>query len=148
MLSQGDGLLTNDKENGLSVNGEILFRSPDLLNAIGAPRPHIGASVATDEDSTSQFYAGLTWEKRFFRRYFVDGGFGVAVHDGETGPEEDSSNNSFLGCRALFRLSADAGYLFTERLSASAHFEHISNANLCNENEGLDNLGVRLGYRF
>lgn len=151
VLLQGTGPFSDDKEDGVGLNGEILFRPLDGLSAIGAPRPHLGFSAATDGEATSQVYGGLTWEQYLTPRLFLDAGFGFAVHNGETDfdPMDPNINSTkYLGCRALFRISGDLGYMLTERLSISAHVDHISNAGLCSENEGLDNTGVRLGVRF
>lgn len=150
-VSQGLGPFSPNKEDGVGINGELLFRS--VVNSVpgGSLRPHAGITVATGENATSQIYAGLTWEQRFARRFFLDAGVGVAVHDGETDFDPfdpDFLDKSYLGCRALFRLSAGLGYMVTDRVSASVHVDHISNADICDENEGLDNTGVRLGYRF
>jgi len=35
-----------------------------------------------------------------------------------------------------------------EKTSLSLYLDHISNANLCDNNEGLETAGVRLGFRF
>jgi len=48
----------------------------------------------------------------------------------------------------LFRESIDLGYRFAGRYAVMAHFSHISNANLCDSNEGMENVGIRLGYLF
>jgi len=141
-------------EQGAGINLELLFVSPEFLQAIGSPRPLIGANIATDSDATSQFYLGFEWKAHLTRRFFVTGMAGGAIHNGETDTFDPAvdlgriNNTLFLGCRALFRLSADVGYDITERISASVHLSHISNAGLCDDNEGLDNLGLRVGYHF
>ena len=48
----------------------------------------------------------------------------------------------------LFHPNAELGYRLTEHHSVSLFFEHISNASTAAKNQGLDTLGVRLGYRF
>lgn len=150
IVAQGWGGQGADKEQGASVNGEIVFRSPDILSAVLAPRPVIGATIAFDSDATSQIYAGLDWRFDLSDRFYVNGGVGGAVHNGETGPFDQARQNStvFLGCRALFRLSADVGFRITERVNASVYWAHLSNAGLCADNEGLDNLGARIGWAF
>ena len=45
-------------------------------------------------------------------------------------------------------IAGDVGYRLTDNLSASFHCNHISNAELCSDNEGLDQMGVRLGLSF
>ena len=42
----------------------------------------------------------------------------------------------------------EAGWRFDEHNSLSVYFDHISNGNTADVNEGLDDLGVRYGYRF
>lgn len=153
LLAQGVGGPGADREQGGAINLEALFNSPDFLAAIGGPRPVVGATLATDPDATSQIYAGLEWKAEFGDRFFVAGMLGGAIHNGETDfdPAVDTprvGDTVFYGCRALFRLSADLGYRLTERIAASAHIAHISNAGLCDVNEGLDHVGLRLGYRF
>ncbi|CAK9041888.1 Primosomal protein N' (ATP-dependent helicase PriA) [Durusdinium trenchii] len=154
VTAQGVGAWSPDIEQGAGINFEVLFESPKFLSVLGAPRPVIGANIATDSDATSQIYGGFEWKAYLARRFFVAGMAGGAIHNGETDPFDPVldagriNNTQFLGCRALFRLSADVGYDISERVSVSAHVSHISNAGLCTDNEGLDNLGVRIGYKF
>ncbi len=154
IAAQGFGGQGVDKEQGAALNGEIVFRSPEFLSVILAPRPVLGATIAFDSDATSQIYAGLDWRFDLSERFFVTGGVGGAIHNGETSPFDPvidtgrQGHTTFLGCRALFRLNANAGVRITERLNASLYWSHLSNANLCDTNEGLDNLGVRLGLEF
>lgn len=143
----------SDKEDGVALNGEVLFNSPRFLSVLGAPRPLVGASIATDGDATSQIYSGLEW-KINISRWFVAGGGGVTIHNGEADaydPVADAArvnDTVFYGCRVLFRVAGDVGYRLTDRLSASFHWNHISNAGLCSDNEGLDQMGLRLGVKL
>lgn len=153
VLAQSVGGIGAAREQGAGINLEAVFKSPDFLRAVGGPRPVLGASIATDNEATSQIYALLEWKVDLGRRVFAAAGGGFAVHNGETkfDPLVDSArigDTIFLGCRVLFRLSGDVGYRVSERLAVSVHLDHISNAELCSPNEGLDNLGVRFGYRF
>lgn len=143
-----------NKEEGVSLNAEAVFKSPRFLNAIGAPRPLAGVSVATDGDATSQVYAGVEWRVPLINRFFLGANVGGALHNGETDrfdPVADADrveDTAFYGCAAHFRFGGDLGYEVTERVTASVHYNHISNAGLCSENEGLDHLGARLGLKF
>lgn len=143
----------SSKEDGAAINAEAVFKSPRILSVLAAPRPVVGATFATDGDATNQIYAGLEWRAEA-ARWFVAGGVGGVVHDGETDrfdPIEDAARaNStvFYGCRVLFRLAGDVGYRVTDRLSASFHWNHISNAGICSENEGMDQIGLRLGLQL
>ena len=154
IVAQGFGGQGVDKEQGAAVNGEFVFHSPDFLSPLLAPRPVVGATIAFDADATSQIYAGLDWRFDLTERFFVSGGVGGALHNGETDPFDPAidtgraGHTTFLGCRALFRLNANAGLRVTKRVSASVYWAHLSNAGLCDPNEGLDNLGLRLGLGF
>lgn len=133
-------------EDGADVNLEVLFDSPAWLEWIGAPRPHLGATIATHDDATSFIYTGLNWDWDLWSSdFFVEGALGVALHDGETGRSTVSNE---LGCTWNFHESASIGYKLTENHRLMVTAEHISNASLCSENEGLTNLGVRYGYKF
>ena len=124
---------------------EFLFNSPEFLAFAWSPRPHIGFSVNSDGD-TSQAYIGLSWEWTVWKGLFVGFSLGGAIHDGKLRTNRTDRNE--LGCRILFRESLELGYRFWERHSISAMLDHISNANLCDKNEGLDNFGIRYGYLF
>lgn len=153
VYAQGWGNIGADKEQGVGLSLEAAFRSPDFLTMVGAPRPHVGFIVGSDSGATNQIYAGLEWRAYLKKRFFASVSLGGAVHDGTTKyrnviDRPRRSNTVFLGCRALFRVAGDIGYDLTDRLRASIHMAHISNANLCTPNEGLDHFGARLGYRF
>lgn len=134
-----------NRESGTDINGEVLFVSPSFLDAIWSPRPHLGATVNTSGD-TSIGYAGLTWEWNLPANFFIDANLGGAVHNGKL--DTNDSNRKSLGSPVLFRLGAALGYNLTEKVNISVQFEHVSNAYLANPNEGMDNAGLRLGYRF
>lgn len=153
VFAQGWGGPGADKEQGVGMNAEALFKSPRVFSVIGSPRPQFGATVASDSDATSQIYAGLEWKVDVTDKFFIAASFGGAIHNGETDfdPVADAprlTNTTFLGCRALFRIGGDIGYKITDRLRGSIHLDHMSNAELCDENEGHDNFGARLGYSF
>jgi lipid A 3-O-deacylase len=135
-----------------ALNAELLFgrlgtergnSGNPILDVLLHPRPHIGFSIAPGE-GTDQLYAGLTWEVRLTDRIFVEASFGGAVHDGST----DAGDPESFGCTANFRESASIGIDLTDRLRVMATIDHMSNGGLCDENEGLTNAGVRLGYRW
>lgn len=133
------------RESGSDINGEVLFTSPEFLASLWAPRPHLGATVNMS-GKTSHAYGGLTWEYDLPADFFVDGNLGLAIHNGYL--DTDKGTRKSLGSRVLFRLGAALGYNLTEKWNVSLQFEHISNAYLADPNEGMDNFGVRLGYRF
>jgi len=131
------------------ANIELLFTPFELgeWNWIGEIRPHVGATVNFG-GLESQVYAGLSWTWHVFDGpVFVEGSFGGALHNGATTGAVYPARN--LGCAALFRESASVGFDITEQASIMATVEHSSHAGLCGaENQGITNLGVRVGWRF
>lgn len=136
---------TSHKEDGIDVNAEILFADTGWFGDDWTLRPNIGGNFNTD-GSTNQGYAGMVVGHRLFGPFFFDVGAGGALHDGKldtTDPERHS-----LGCHLLFHLQGDVGVEIGDTWSLMAHIDHISNADLCDRNEGLTDIGVRLGARF
>jgi lipid A 3-O-deacylase len=160
VLAHDVSVFGNPDEDGVDINAEILFPHlpfgssdhPGWLNFLLTPRPNIGGSVNV-EGETSFGYFGLVWTKDVFANVFSPGdgvyasfGFGGAVHDGQL--QRDDPNRDAFGSRVDFHLAAEIGYRFDGHFSTSIYYEHISNANLVEPNQGLNNLGLRVGYRF
>lgn len=145
VLGHDVGVFGTNHEDGIDINGEVLFSSPDFLAPIWSPRPHVGVAVNT-AGNTSVAYAGVTWTWQPTERFFFDFSFGPAIHNGKL--DTNDPDRVSLGSRVLFRESASIGFNLTERHSISVYLAHISNANLADRNEGMDNLGIRWGYRF
>ena len=151
LLLHDAGLFSAAEEQGFDVNGEILFPSPPVLGFLGAPRPHMGASIASE--GISQIYGGLTWDYQFGKEdaFFLTGAFGGAIHNAdELDPPKgrELDGDRYLGCQTLFRLAAGVGYNVSEQVNVQFYMDHISNGTLCDSNEGLENSGLRMGYKF
>lgn len=145
ILAHDTGPFSSHEESGIDANVEVLFMSPRFLDAIWSPRPHLGGTVNSD-GNTSQLYFGLTWEWLFHDPWFLYFSFGGSVHNGKK--KTFDANRKELGCTVLFRESLEVGYHFNAHHSLSLFLDHISNGRLCDKNEGLENFGVRYGYRF
>jgi lipid A 3-O-deacylase len=137
----------SEEDSGPDIDLGVRFGAlrGEFWDLIAAPRPHVGLHVNTQGD-TSQLFAGLTWTFELGYGVFVGADFGLAVHDGELRTSDDSKKE--LGLRILFREAAEIGYRITDRHSVSAVLDHISNGQLADENEGLDNFGLRYSYIF
>ncbi len=152
MLAHDIRFLGNHVEPGAALNVEVLFRSPAVLRVLWAPRPHLGLSLNT-AGATDYAYLGLTWSGRPWRPLltlpeglFVAGSLGGGIHDGHlnAGPPD----RKVLGSRLLFRESVEAGYQLTPRVRLSVMLDHVSNAGLATHNQGLTDLGARIGVTF
>ena len=145
ILMHDVGPFSSSEESGTDANFEVLFNSPEFLEKIRAPRPHLGLALNSDGD-TNQAYFGLTWEFDLWPKLFLGMSLGGSFHDGQT--KTDRIDKKELGCKLLFRESLEFGYRFGGRHAITAYLDHLSNANLCDKNEGLENVGLRYGYRF
>ncbi len=145
LLAHDVGPFSHQKEDGIDINAEVLFTSPRFMELIWSPRPTIGTTINTSGD-TSQGYLGLTWEWDFWEHAYFSFFWGAAAHNGEKAANVPDKKD--LGCSVLFREGFDFGWRLTENHAVMAHFSHISNGKLCDENEGLETVGLRYGYRF
>lgn len=145
VLAHDRGPFGRHKESGIDGNIEFLFVSPDILHYILSPRPQIGFSVNSDRN-TSSGYFGLNWEWRPWGGLFADFSFGGMVHDGHM--HSNDIHQKELGCHLLFRESIEVGWRIANRHSLSFLVDHSSNGRLCSKNEGLNDLGIRYGYKF
>jgi lipid A 3-O-deacylase len=132
------------EDASVAINVEALLE-PNIPFLGGAIRPALGASIAAG-DGTSSAYIDARWEIECSAGIFFDIGLGAAVHNGQT--ELIDLDQKALGSRVLFHIPAEIGYRLDDHNAVSIYFEHMSNANTADVNEGLDRLGVRYGYRF
>jgi hypothetical protein len=132
------------EEDSLDINAELLL-SPSAIFLGGTLRPALGASVNTAGD-TSFAYIDARWQYDFDGGLFFSTGVGGAVHDGDL--ELEDADRKALGSRILFHIPVELGYRIDDHNSLSVYFEHFSNGDAQDANEGLDNLGIRYGYRY
>jgi lipid A 3-O-deacylase len=70
------------------------------------------------------------------------------VHDGHVGKLQ-VGNQLNLGLRVLAELELSAGFQINPRVSVEGTIVHMSHAQLTGpQNPGLDDVGLRLSYRF
>lgn len=141
----------NGPERGSPVVGMELIVSPFHAHFGGnppwyIPRVHAGFMAHTG-GKTSYVYSGFTWTYDITPRLFVEGALGFAGHNGETG-NNPAPTKARMGCNFAFREAASVGYRLSRSWSALLSVEHVSNADLCKQNRGLTNFGIRLGYQF
>ncbi len=133
------------------LNVELLFEAPGMSDwlAWGELRPHLGATVNFG-GLESMVYAGVSWTVPIAETpLFFEASFGGAVHNGSTGPYGTATYPARdLGCSLAFRESASLGVMINDNASIMATVEHASNANLCQANRGLTNMGIRFAYKF
>ncbi|KPP81176.1 MAG: putative outer membrane receptor [Oceanicaulis sp. HLUCCA04] len=151
--------LARDIEDGVQIAGQIVFDSPDFLSPVWSPRPYVYGSF-NSQGNTNLGSAGLLWTGSFTDRLSVDGGFGIAYHDGVRDvsqlPADDpdrirlAGSRALLGSRFLFHTQLGVDYAVTPRLAVGVYYEHFSNGQILGQgrNQGLDEIGARLSWRF
>jgi hypothetical protein len=140
-------LTGNNKEPyNADLNVEVMF-GPSLGFLYGTVRPALGATV-NFAGYTSKAYLDARWQLECCWGAFFALGIGAAIHNGDENSLATERDHKQLGYRVLFHPNAEWGYRLNEHNSLSIYYEHISNANTAAKNEGLDNVGIRYGYRF
>jgi lipid A 3-O-deacylase len=97
---------------------------------------------------TSYGYAGALWTANWTRRLFIEAQLGATVHNGML---ERTPGRAGLGCRVLWHTGGNLGYRFTRRWSVMITYDHSSTNEWitgCKPNDGLNPIGLRLGYSF
>ncbi|MBR9834931.1 MAG: acyloxyacyl hydrolase [Alphaproteobacteria bacterium] len=147
-----------DKEDGPNITGELVFDSPDFLGIILSPRPYVTGSVNT-AGNTSYGGVGLLWNWDFSEGWSFEPSLGYVIHDGALGspypqgsPEGDafSQVHVLLGSEDLFRTGLALNRDFGERWGLQLQYDHLSHGQILGNgrNQGLDNIGLRVYYRF
>jgi lipid A 3-O-deacylase len=146
----------NSKEPGADVVLEAVSHPIPWLKLIGHPRVVVGTALNT-AGSTNQIYAGLDAQLNVFKgiasdhdAIFIGGTVGATLHDGKIdvrGTPEEAEWKSH-GSSVLWRTGFDVGYRFNETWSVALSFNHISNADYTNPNEGSNDLGIIVGKKL
>lgn len=103
-----------------------------------------GALNTTGETS----YAAIGLSARFGGRFFVRPGLGLAIHNGSD-DKVDRTDEIAFGNRILFEPELGIGYQISDRVSVEASWVHMSHAQLFGgQNPGIDNIGVRFGWKL
>ena len=147
-----------NKEDGPTLEGEVVFASPDFLSIILGPRPYALASINVAGD-TSYGAVGLMWNWDFAEGWSLEPSLGYAIHDGavespfpQGSPESNafSQENVLYGSDDLFRTGLAVNRDFGERWGLQVQYEHLSHGQIIGNgrNQGVDSIGLRAYWRF
>lgn len=162
MLAHDLPILGPQHEHGADINTEVLFVSPISEQAVSGvaaaerwllrPRPQVGVTGNLSR-YTSQAYLGLDWTAPAVRspirsqdKLLFDVGFGGSVNNDRT--LASVVNRARLGSNLLFHPNLQISYGINSRYTVGLYYEHSSNAHLAKVNEGLNNIGLRLGRQL
>ena len=148
------GIYSHDVKTGITRSGfergvdfQLGWRGARIqaLSAIGAPSPHAFVSV-NSAGETHFAAAGISW--KIGRTVYARPGVGLAVHTGP-GRVVPGDRRIDFGSRILFEPEFGIGVQLSEQVSVEASIVHLSHAKLFSpQNPGIDNIGLRLNYRF
>jgi lipid A 3-O-deacylase len=148
------GVYSHDVETALTRSGfergadfQLGWRGGriEALRAIGAPSPQVFASVNSAGD-TNYAAAGIAW--KLGKPLYIRPGVGIAVHDGP-GRVVPGDQRIDFGSRVLAELEFGVGLDLGGLVSAELSWVHLSHGQLLSpQNPGIDNIGLRLNYRF
>ncbi len=155
------------REGGADIMIGVRSDRIQSLGWLWKPQAHLFGSLNTDGDSNF-VAAGLSWPIKLGGPFYFRPGIGMALTDGKVDlppanapgltPTEAARRLKLyqtridFGSKVLFEPELNIGVRLNERVSAEASWVHISNGNILNgghgKNQGMDDAGVRLIYRF
>ena len=110
-------------------------------------QPYVFGSLNSD-GNTHFVAAGIS--AKFGDKIFIRPGVGIAVHSGSAANFDNPFNDEIeFGSRVLFEPELGIGARLSDRATIEASWVHLSQGQVFGrQNPGIDNLGVRLSYRF
>jgi lipid A 3-O-deacylase len=132
------------RESGWDLDLELSF-TPSVELWGGKVRPALGGSL-NSSGHTNNIYLDGRWEYELNESLYTAVGIGLTVHNGEK--HLIRNDRKALGSKLLLHFPIELGYRLDDHNSISAYFDHMSNGYTQSENEGMDSLGLRYGYRF
>lgn len=152
-------------ENGVDI--QFGYRTDRIDGWTWLGRPQVHAIVSANSNGDSNFVAaGLSWPIKLTHRLYLRPGIGLAYTDGhahlpavnEPGispaevarREQLRENNIEFGDDWLFEPEFAVGWRFNSRVALEASYVHLSNGEILHhgKNQGLDDVGLRMAYRF
>ena len=143
---------TNREGFGPDYNFELMFNSPNFMNRFWSPKPILGLTQ-TSSGGSSLYYGGLTWDFKISEKWFFSGTTGIAYTNGlsklNKGAVPTGDKKIQFGSKILHRGALEIGWNFYGKDTISLMFSHVSHASMLDEkNQGMDEFGIRYGYRF
>ena len=143
---------TNREGFGPDYNFELMFNEPKILKKIGSPKPILGLTQ-TSTGGSSLYYGGITWDTNIGKNWFLSGTTGIAWTNGLSklpkGQEPTGDKKIQFGSKWLHRGAVEFGWNFYGNDTISLMFSHVSHGSMLDsKNQGMDEFGIRYGYRF
>ena len=153
ILAHDRGWFGKNREGfGPDYNFELMFNSPKILKKIWSPKPVVGLTQ-TSTGGSSLYYGGITWDANITKNWFVAGTTGIAYTNGLSklpkGQVPTGDKKIQFGSKWLHSGAIELGWNFYGNDTISLMFSHVSHGSMLDEkNHGMDEFGIRYGYRF
>ena len=153
ILAHDRGWFGKNREGfGPDYNFELMFNSPKILKKIWSPKPVLGLTQ-TSTGGSSLYYGGITWDANITKNWFVTGTTGIAYTNGLSklpkGQVPTGDKQIQFGSKWLHRGAIELGWNFYGNDTISLMFSHVSHGSMLDDkNHGMDEFGIRYGYRF
>ena len=153
ILAHDRGWFGKNREGiGPDYNFELMFNSPNILKKVWSPKPIIGLTQNSSGGS-SLYYGGITWDANISKNWFITGTTGIAYTNGlkklPQGQVATGDKKIQFGSQWLHRGAIELGWNFYGNDTISLLFSHVSHGSmLSDKNHGMDEFGIRYGYRF
>jgi hypothetical protein len=156
VFDHDSGIIGSHKEDGVDYALEVLTGPLIKTRLLGAPRLVLGGAI-NSAGQTDQAYLGIdgqwTLARALFSRrdaIYFEATIGGGWNDGKidvigTPLEADWKSH---GSHFLIRSGASLGYRFGTRWAMAFAFNHISNSGLAHKNEGMNDIGLLLGFKI
>jgi lipid A 3-O-deacylase len=161
------GLGAAGREDGVDVH--LGYRTDRIQGLRWLGKPQVHAMVSINSKNTSNFVAaGFDWRIELGQPggFYLRPGMGLAYTDGKAGlppanapniSDAERARRTYLyyhridfGSKVLFEPELALGYDFNDRWAGELSYTHLSNGQIFHQgkNQGLDDAGVRLVYKF
>jgi hypothetical protein len=159
------GLGAAGREGGADIHLGYRTGRIEGLRFIWRPQVHVFGSINTE--GTSNFVAaGFNWKVPLGGQFYLRPGIGLAYTDGKTGlppanvpgltPAELQRRTNLyytridFGSNVLFEPELALGVDLNDSFAVEASYTHLSNGQIFHQgkNQGLDDAGVRLVWKF
>lgn len=130
----------------VKISALLLLPEHPVVEFIGSPRLEVGGTL-NFAGWESLVHTNLNWQFGLLDTpLYIELGFGGALTDGARAGARPPARN--LGCPLNFYSAAGIGAHVSETVTLTLRYEHISNLDLCENNDGLSNVGLMLGFKF
>ena len=164
-IGKAIGVGAAGREGGADL--QLGYRTAPIQGLSFIWKPQVHAFVSVNTENTSNFAAvGFDWRIGLGRRLYFRPAIGLAYTDGKTGlppanapglsPAELARRTELyytridFGSKVLFEPGLALGVDLSDRVAVEATYTHLSNGQIFHQgkNQGLDDAGVRLVWKF